>query len=190
MPGIVVGVDGSHHSHRALIWAMRQAAQQQVPLTVLAVRPDPVRPATGIYWGLRAYPEDSHNPEVARKAIEEIVEQARNEIGETAPEVTVNVVTGDPAEELIKRLTRRRPGRRGVPRQRRVRLAPDGFGEQQGHPPRGLPRRGHPQGGRPHRRAGPGGYPGGALESQPSPRTRSCPDDRRLRPLQGRPPAR
>ena len=102
MPGIVVGVDGSDHSHRALIWAMRQAAAQHAPLTVLAVRPEPVRPATGIYWGVHAYPEDSHNPDVARKAVGQIVEQARNEIGETAPQVTVNVVTGDPAEELIK----------------------------------------------------------------------------------------
>ena len=102
MPGIVVGVDGSDHSHRALIWAMRQAAQQHVPLTVLGVRPDPIRPATGIYWGAHAYSEDSHNPEVARKAIQEIVGQARKEIGGTAPQVTVNVVTGDPAEELIK----------------------------------------------------------------------------------------
>jgi nucleotide-binding universal stress UspA family protein len=80
---------------------MRQAARQHAPLTVLAVRPDQVRPVTGIYWGAHAYAEDSHNPEVARKAIEEIVEQARNEIGTTAPEVTVSVVTGDPAEELI-----------------------------------------------------------------------------------------
>lgn len=102
MPEIVVGVDGSVHSHRALIWAMRQAASHHVPLTVLAVRPDPVRPATGIYWGAHASPEDSHNPEVARKAIEEIVEQARSEIGETAPGVTVEVVSGDPAEELIR----------------------------------------------------------------------------------------
>src|SRR5258708_10923609 len=102
MPGIVVGVDGSDHSYRALIWAMQQAARQHVPLTVLAVRPDPVRPATSIYWGAHAYPEDSHNPEVARKAIEEIVEQAGNEIGETAPQITVSIVTGDPAEELIK----------------------------------------------------------------------------------------
>ena len=93
MSGIVVGVDGSDHSHRALMWAMRQAAQQHVPLTVVAVRPDPVRPATGIYWGAHAYPEDTHNPEVARKAIQEIVEQVGNEIGETAPQVTVNVVT-------------------------------------------------------------------------------------------------
>jgi nucleotide-binding universal stress UspA family protein len=101
MPGIVVGIDGSDHSRRALIWAMRQAALQQLPLTVLGVRPDPVRPVTGIYWGVHAYPEDTHNPEVARKAIQEIVERARSEIG-TAPQVTVKVVTGDPAEELIK----------------------------------------------------------------------------------------
>lgn len=101
MSGIVVGVDGSDHSRRALIWAMRQAAQQHEPLTVLAVRPEPVRPATGIYWGVRTYPEDSHNPDVAREAIGQIVDQARNEIGETSSEVTVNVVTGDPAQELI-----------------------------------------------------------------------------------------
>lgn len=101
MSGIVVGVDGSDHSRRALIWAMRQAAAQHVPLTALAVRPEPARPATGIYWGLRTYPEDSHNPDVVRKAVEQIVEQARDEIGETTPQVIVNVVTGDPAEELI-----------------------------------------------------------------------------------------
>jgi nucleotide-binding universal stress UspA family protein len=81
---------------------MRQAAQQHVPLTVLAVRPDPVRPVTGVYWGIHAYPEDAHNAETARKAIQGIVEQAGNEIGETAPQVTVNVVTGDPAQELIR----------------------------------------------------------------------------------------
>jgi nucleotide-binding universal stress UspA family protein len=102
MPGIVVGVDGSDHSRRALIWAMRQAAVQHAPLTVVTVRPDPVRPVTSIYWGVRAYPEDIHNPDVARKAIQEIAEQVRNEIGETAPQATVNVVVGDPAEELIK----------------------------------------------------------------------------------------
>ena len=101
MPGIVVGVDGSDHSHRALIWAMRQAAAEHAALTVLAVRPEPVRPATGIYWGVHAYPEDSHNADVARKAVGQIVEQAKSEIGETAPQVTVNVVTGNPAQELI-----------------------------------------------------------------------------------------
>jgi len=80
---------------------MRQAVQQHVPLTVMTVRPDPVRPATGIYWAVHNYPEDSHNVEAARKAVLEIVDQVANEIGGT-PEVTVSVVTGDPAEELIK----------------------------------------------------------------------------------------
>jgi nucleotide-binding universal stress UspA family protein len=80
---------------------MRQAAHQDEPLTVLAVRPEQARPATGIYWGIRSYPEDSHNPDVVRKAIGQIVDQARSEIGETSPQVTVNVVTGDPAQELI-----------------------------------------------------------------------------------------
>ena len=102
MPGIVVGVDGSDHSQRALIWAMRQAAQQRVLLTVLAVRPDPVRPVTGVYWGVHAYPEETHNLEVTRKAIQAIVEQAGNEIAETALQATDNVATGDPAEELMK----------------------------------------------------------------------------------------
>ena len=102
MPGILVGVDGSDHSHRALAWAMRQAVQQRAPLTVLAVRPDPVRPATGIYWGVHNYPEDSHNAEAASKAVQESVDQVANEIGGRPPEVAVNVATGDPAEELIR----------------------------------------------------------------------------------------
>jgi len=102
MPGILVGVDGSDHSHHALVWAMQQAVQQHAPLTVLAVRPDPVRPATVIYWGVHNYPEDSHNPETARKAVQGIVDQVANEIGETPPDVTVKAVTGDPAEELIR----------------------------------------------------------------------------------------
>ena len=102
MPGILVGVDGSDHSHRALAWAMRQAVQQHAPLTVLAVRPDPVRPATGIYWGVHNYPEDSHNAEAASKAVQESVDQVANEIGGRPPEVAVNVATGDPAEELIR----------------------------------------------------------------------------------------
>jgi len=102
MPGILVGVDGSEHSRRALSWAMRQAAQEHVPLTVLTVRPDPVRPITEVYWGVHEYPEDSHNLEVTRNAVAEIVDKVATEMGETAPEVTVNAIHGDPAQELVK----------------------------------------------------------------------------------------
>ena len=101
MPGILVGVDGSDHSRRALGWAIREAAQHDVPLTVVAVRPAAVRPATHIYWPMPVLPEDSGDLEHARTAVREFVDKVANEIGETVPEVTVNVVTGDPAEELI-----------------------------------------------------------------------------------------
>ena len=94
MPGIVVGVDGSDHSRRALGWAIREAAQHDVPLTVVAVRPAAVRPATHIYWPMPVLPEDSGDLEHARTAVREFVDKVANEIGETVPEVTVNVVRG------------------------------------------------------------------------------------------------
>jgi nucleotide-binding universal stress UspA family protein len=102
MSGILVGVDGSGHSRHALAWAMREAAQQKTPLTVLSVRPGPVRPATEIFWGVHSYPEDSHNPDVTRAAVQEFVDEVADETGEKVPEITINVVTGNPAEELVK----------------------------------------------------------------------------------------
>ena len=102
MPGVIVGVDGSDHSRYALRWAMREAALRHVPLTVLTVHPDPVRPATGIYWGLRTYPQNSFDPDLVRTAVQEFVDKAGSEIGGTVPEVTVSVATGDAAEELVR----------------------------------------------------------------------------------------
>ena len=101
MPGIVVGVDGSDHSRRALGWAMREAVKHDVPLTVVTVHPPPARPATGIYWGIRTYPEDSFDPELARVATREFVDEVAAEAGEKVPEVIVSVITGDAAEELV-----------------------------------------------------------------------------------------
>jgi nucleotide-binding universal stress UspA family protein len=102
VPGVIVGVDGSDHSRYALRWAMQEAVLRHVPLTVLTVHPDPVRPATGIYWGLRSYPENSFDPDLVRAAVQEFVDKVASEIGGTVPEVTVRVATGDPAEELLR----------------------------------------------------------------------------------------
>ena len=102
MSGIFVGVDGSGHSRDALVWAIREAAQHHVPLTVVTVLPSPVRPATEIYWPMPILPEEGGDLELARMAVRQWVDTVANEIGEKVPEVTVNVVTGDPAEELIK----------------------------------------------------------------------------------------
>jgi nucleotide-binding universal stress UspA family protein len=102
MPGIIVGVDGSDHSRLALGWAMREAAQHHLPLTVMTVRPAPVRPATRIFWAVPDLPEDSHNPDLTLKAVQQFVDQVATETVETVPEVTVTVATGDVAEELVR----------------------------------------------------------------------------------------
>ena len=101
MSGIVVGVDGSNESGRALGWAIREAALHHAPLTVMNVRPGPVRPATGVYWALHTLPEGGLSQEQARQAVQEFINQVASEIGEKVPEVTVNVAYGGAAEELV-----------------------------------------------------------------------------------------
>lgn len=39
MPGIVVGIDGSRSGQPALEWAVRHAAAEHLPVTVLTVHP-------------------------------------------------------------------------------------------------------------------------------------------------------
>jgi nucleotide-binding universal stress UspA family protein len=102
MSGILVGVDGSDHSRQALSWAVREAARHGMPLTVMSVRPAPVRPATHIFWNMPVLEEDSHELDQARAALREFVDKVVNETGETAPDITVTVVTGDPALELVR----------------------------------------------------------------------------------------
>jgi len=102
MSGILVGVDGSGHSRRALSWAMREAAHHHVPLTVMMVQPPPVRPATQIYWNLPNLPDRSFDPETARMALQKMVDEVAAGLGEAPPEVIVSVTTGDPAEELVR----------------------------------------------------------------------------------------
>ena len=101
MSGNTVGVDGSDHSRRALSWAIREAERRKVPLTVLTVHHDPVRPATGIYWAVPDYPESNADLEVARQEVREWADKVASEIGGTAPDIRVVVVTGDPAVQLI-----------------------------------------------------------------------------------------
>ena len=116
-----------------------------LPLDVVTVHPAPARPATEIFWGIRSYPENSFDPELARAGVQQFVDKVAHEIGETAPEVTVSVVTGDATEELVKASQDADMLVVGISRQRRVHQAPDGFSEQPSHAPRGLPRRGRPR---------------------------------------------
>ena len=105
MSGIVVGVDGSEHSHLALGWALHEAAQRRVPLTVVSVRQLPVRPATDIYWAGPDLPGDGLGEDVQRQAAErlqEFVDKVAADTAENVASITVTAVLGDPAEELIR----------------------------------------------------------------------------------------
>ena len=99
MPGITVGVDGSHGAHRALEWAIKEAATHHAPLTVLTVHEVPASGWTGKPIVL---PPDVPAVEEARRAAEETVTKALSALGESRPpSVTVRAVNGLAAEELI-----------------------------------------------------------------------------------------
>ncbi len=99
MTGIVVGIDGSGHSVRALEWAAREAALRQVPLTVVTVH----QPAVS-YWGSVVVQEADHTlSDQAHKAAREQTDAVLDRLGErTPPQVTVDAVSGAPAEELLR----------------------------------------------------------------------------------------
>jgi nucleotide-binding universal stress UspA family protein len=102
MSGIFVGVDGSDHSRLALAWALREAAQRRMPLTVVSVRPAPVRPATDIYWAVPSLPADARDEGAERRVLQEFVDKVADETGETLPDISLVVEKGDPAEVLIR----------------------------------------------------------------------------------------
>jgi len=100
MAGIVVGVDGSHGAHRALEWAMREAAARHAPLAVITVHQVA---ASGWIVVPVFLPVDEPTVEHARQAAEEAVAKAAAQLGEPQPvPVTVRTVTGFPAQELIE----------------------------------------------------------------------------------------
>jgi nucleotide-binding universal stress UspA family protein len=98
MSGIVVGVDGSGHSQRALERAMNEAAIRHVPLTVLTVH-EAIR---GYYGHMVTYQDDPDRTEAARKAAQAETDQVLAGLAGPRPDsVTVKAVHGVPVEELI-----------------------------------------------------------------------------------------
>jgi nucleotide-binding universal stress UspA family protein len=100
MAGIVVGIDGSDEAHRALTWAMKEAAIRHVPLTVLAVHAVAASAWTGnpIILG-----EDQEVLDRIRNAAQESIAKTAAEIGQPQPpSVTVRAVHGFPVHELIE----------------------------------------------------------------------------------------
>ena len=98
MSGIIVGVDGSGHSQRALERAMHEAAVHQVPLTVITVS-EAIR---GYYSGMAIYPDDVDRTEEARQLAQAETDKVLAGLAEPRPEsVTVNAVHGFVVEEFI-----------------------------------------------------------------------------------------
>src|SRR6185437_16864950 len=98
MPRIVVGIDESVHSHRALDWAVREAALRRTDLTVLTVIPAMASP-----WSSRqlTVPDEPEVIQRAREAIDEALAESLGELGTDRPaNVTVEVLSGYPARML------------------------------------------------------------------------------------------
>lgn len=98
MGGIVVGIDGSRHSQRALEWAMNEATLRHTPLTVLSVH-HVIRGWTGADAG--PYPGDAELVEETRVAAQQATDKALAALSGPHPDVHVKAVKGVPAEMLV-----------------------------------------------------------------------------------------
>jgi len=99
MPGILVGLDGSNYSERALEWAAKEAAIRHAPLRVLAVHTVPVG------WSGRGVPDPVDNELVVRTkaAAQELTDKVLAGIGGARPDGgTVDAVNGIPADVLLR----------------------------------------------------------------------------------------
>ena len=98
MSGILVGVDGSGHSQRALEWAAKEAVLRHTSLTVLTVQ----QAVAGFWGGTLDYGEDRSLVDKAREMAQSETDEVLAGLGESRPEsVTVKAVHGYPAETLI-----------------------------------------------------------------------------------------
>lgn len=94
---ILVGVDGSPPSRKALTWAAAEAADHQADLVVLNVW-EPTLPPP---MGLGAAPHDVSDP--SQGATEKLLTVVRDELGEDPPVlVQPRVKQGNAAEVLIE----------------------------------------------------------------------------------------
>jgi nucleotide-binding universal stress UspA family protein len=98
MPGIVVGVDGSGHSQRALEWAINEAAVRHAPLTIVTVH----QLVAGFSGRGVEYPGDSDQAAKAGQVAQQDADKILEGMGESRPaSVTVDSRSGFPVEELL-----------------------------------------------------------------------------------------
>jgi nucleotide-binding universal stress UspA family protein len=98
MSGILVGVDGSGHSQRALEWAAKEAGLRHTSLTVLTVH----QAVAGFWGGTLHYAGDDTLIAKGRDAAKAETDKVLATLGDARPtSVTVEAVQGIPAEEIL-----------------------------------------------------------------------------------------
>jgi nucleotide-binding universal stress UspA family protein len=98
MPGIVVGVDGSGHSRKALERAAAEAVAHGASLTVLTVH----QAVRDVYGSASHYTDDPALTDKAKQAAQAETDQVLATLGSQPASVTVTAVHGLPVDELIK----------------------------------------------------------------------------------------
>jgi nucleotide-binding universal stress UspA family protein len=98
MPGIVVGVDGSGHSRKALERAAAEAVAHGASLTVLTVH----QAVRDVYGSASHYSDDAALTDKAKEAAQAETDQVLAALGSQPASVTVTAVHGLPVDELIK----------------------------------------------------------------------------------------
>jgi nucleotide-binding universal stress UspA family protein len=98
MPGIVVGVDGSGHSRKALERAAAEAVAHGASLTVLTVH----QAVRDVYGSASHYSDDPALTDKAKQAAQAETDQVLATLGSQPASVTVTAVHGLPVDELIK----------------------------------------------------------------------------------------
>ncbi len=97
MSGIIVGVDGSGHSRKALERAVMEAAVHHAPLTVLTVH----QAVRDVYGVPSNYPDDPSLTEKARAAAQAETDQVLAAAAVRPESVTVKAVHGLPVDEFV-----------------------------------------------------------------------------------------
>jgi nucleotide-binding universal stress UspA family protein len=98
MSGIIVGVDGSVHSRKALEYAAKEAVAHHTSLTVLTVH----QAVRDVYGSVANYGDDPSLTEKARQAAQAETDEVLASLSERPESVTVTAVHGLPADELVK----------------------------------------------------------------------------------------
>lgn len=116
---IIVTVDGSENAQRAARFAARLAKTTENKMTLLYVFP--TRATSDFDFLSITHPEEKDTEQLKKETARKVFDEARRVIGDQDQEIKEEILTGDPATEIIHYLEKRPNtitviGRRGLSR--------------------------------------------------------------------------